>query len=654
MGIESFEYRNNTVIVSNGEVTAMDVRSFLQGKIRKKIFPRETQFRVYAGSHGDAKGNIDADDYEIFKQLKAVINFVHKKEKKSIDEMKYRGLLGSDIKHISSSQDCAECDFKPMVREFFEELVDSSKPYVLFMAFCYTDRNVLTRYMLELGVIAVAEMKNDLGYITKGRCFKLNVEQKEIISKVLAYHEFRDTHDEIGARVIALFDRMHKSGMDPAELHEWLKTHGNNCQGCREYKEYHSMKEEHFQILYEEWWDKYKAQGSSTILWGRAAAIDLLDKLKPFDEDPTKFIESFKDHEKICQGCRAFKGYHSMTEEGFKDVYDEWCWNDSTPKNVILWGGSGTGKTVVLSELMNMRIAFYRRRHIPIRVIIAVQQLQAKRLMHELETKYFSSVKLMKDTDNIEINFYENLNCLTDQLGINISNGSKSCRIKSAKEINELLGALSKQEDRKTLLFIDEFSVGKQDWSNLTGSIENIDFFIAVTPWSRVAEDNYHVVKPTDHHIMAKQLHYRHRNCFEVYELWRHIKNGTNSQRNGQMASLNYHNDIIESDSLPEGRVPLWIQYDEIFSIDVVLGHISHEFIKESQSVTVINEDESARPQMDMWCKNDSRRSLVYDMNHIRGSEDDVIIICSMSDFYFLNELLTRPRQGIIIITKRG
>ena len=148
MVIESFEFRNNTVIVSNGEVTAMDVRSFLQGKVRKKVFPRETQFRIYAGSHGDVKGNIDLDDYEIFKQLKAVVNFVHKKEKKSIDEMKYRGLLGSEIKHISSGQDCAECDFKPMVREFFEELVDSGKPYVLFMAFCYTDRNVLTRYML--------------------------------------------------------------------------------------------------------------------------------------------------------------------------------------------------------------------------------------------------------------------------------------------------------------------------------------------------------------------------------------------------------------------------------------------------------------------------------------------------------------------------
>ena len=389
MVIESFEFRNNTVIVSNGEVTAMDVRSFLQGKVRKKVFPRETQFRIYAGSHGDVKGNIDSDDYEIFKQLKAVVNFVHKKEKKSIDEMKYRGLLGSEIKHISSSQDCAECDFKPMVREFFEELVDSGKPYVLFMAFCYTDRNVLTRYMLELGVIAVAEMKNDLGYITKGRCFKLNVEQKNIISQVLAYHEFRDTHDEVGAAVICLFERMLKSGLKPAELLEWLRRHGNNCQGCRDYKEYHSMKEDNVKLLYEEWWERHKKQANSAILWGRAAAIDLFDKLKPFEEDPATFLESFKEHRTNCEGCHYYKGYHSLSEEDFISLYEEWRLNDNTPKNVILWGGSGTGKTVILSELMNMRIAFYRRRHIPLRIIIAVHQLGAKRLMQELRTRYF-------------------------------------------------------------------------------------------------------------------------------------------------------------------------------------------------------------------------------------------------------------------------
>ena len=33
------------------------------------------------------------------------------------------------------------------------------------------------------------------------------------------------------------------------------------------------------------------------------------------------------------------------------------------PKNVILWGSSGTGKTLLLAEMLMMRIAHYRDGH---------------------------------------------------------------------------------------------------------------------------------------------------------------------------------------------------------------------------------------------------------------------------------------------------
>ena len=42
-----------------------------------------------------------------------------------------------------------------MLVDFFHELEESAKPHVLFLAFCHTDKNELTDYMRELGVIAL-------------------------------------------------------------------------------------------------------------------------------------------------------------------------------------------------------------------------------------------------------------------------------------------------------------------------------------------------------------------------------------------------------------------------------------------------------------------------------------------------------------------
>ena len=59
--MELFETLNGTLVVSNQEVDAGNIKKFL--KDNKKNFPKGTQFKIYTGVHGTNKGEmIDQGD----------------------------------------------------------------------------------------------------------------------------------------------------------------------------------------------------------------------------------------------------------------------------------------------------------------------------------------------------------------------------------------------------------------------------------------------------------------------------------------------------------------------------------------------------------------------------------------------------------------
>ena len=183
----------------------------------------------------------------------------------------------------------------------------------------------------------------------------------------------------------------------------------------------------------------------------------------------------------------------------------------------------------------------------------------------------------------------------------------------------------------------------------LEGSTPNVDVFLAVSPWNEISNTTFEIVKPNHDQILAMQLHHRHRNSFENFELWKHL-------RQGKTGSLSHHNDIINKSLIPTGKVPLWVQYDDNFSLFEVIEFITQHHIEEEQTVTIVNEDNIATDDMKWWCNADQeKRTLVSDKLHMTGIEDDIIIIVnSISNQLNLNEHLTRPRQAIIFITKIG
>ena len=89
--------------------------------------------------------------------------------------------------------------------------------------------------------------------------------------------------------------------------------------------------------------------------------------------------------------------------------------NTMTPKNVILFGGSGAGKTLILAEILMMRVAFYKRMENPkpLRVIVTIHEgVRGGLLMRDLKRKYFAYL----EEDLVE--YYEDLHDLIEILAL--------------------------------------------------------------------------------------------------------------------------------------------------------------------------------------------------------------------------------------------
>ena len=69
------------------------------------------------------------------------------------------------------------------------------------------------------------------------------------------------------------------------------------------------------------------------------------------------------------------------------------------PQNVILWGSSGTGKTILLTQALGMKFSHFKKQNIPMRIIVSSfgdYSIIPKKLMEDMESKYLPQLKLEK------------------------------------------------------------------------------------------------------------------------------------------------------------------------------------------------------------------------------------------------------------------
>ena len=63
------------------------------------------------------------------------------------------------------------------------------------------------------------------------------------------------------------------------------------------------------------------------------------------------------------------------------------------PKNVFLWGSSGTGKTIILTEVLKMKISHYKRKHIKLNIFVTSYMAAAgSQLIEDFKWKYLANL----------------------------------------------------------------------------------------------------------------------------------------------------------------------------------------------------------------------------------------------------------------------
>ena len=66
---------------------------------------------------------------------------------------------------------------------------------------------------------------------------------------------------------------------------------------------------------------------------------------------------------------------------------------EDQPKNIFLWGSSGTGKTLLLTQALNIKLSYYKKLGLPINVFVSSYTFTDDQLMEDFRQKYLINLK---------------------------------------------------------------------------------------------------------------------------------------------------------------------------------------------------------------------------------------------------------------------
>ena len=91
------------------------------------------------------------------------------------------------------------------------------------------------------------------------------------------------------------------------------------------------------------------------------------------------------------------EGKYVVLDDKQKEIVEQM--SKEQPQNLILWGSSGTGKTILLTQALGIKVSHFKRQNIEMKIIVSSygnHTVQPKKLLEDLENKYLGHLKLEK------------------------------------------------------------------------------------------------------------------------------------------------------------------------------------------------------------------------------------------------------------------
>ena len=174
---------------------------------------------------------------------------------------------------------------------------------------------------------------------------------------------------------------------------------------------------------------------------------------------------------------------------------------------MFLWGGSGSGKTILALEIVKTKLSHCKAENKPVKVIVTSA-------IHKSDALLLQNMR--NQLRNIEEVSVLPLEQLCKNLAIDFD--WKHCK----DMINNIIRTLSTNSDKHHIFVCDEVVAchrGGQktaDWSDLA-TAENVTWVLAIKPNNDDSTDNKNLIPPSDSDsIISRKLLHSHRNCYQI------------------------------------------------------------------------------------------------------------------------------------------
>ena len=167
---------------------------------------------------------------------------------------------------------------------------------------------------------------------------------------------------------------------------------------------------------------------------------------------------------------------------------------------VFLTGSAGTGKTLMLSEALKIKLSRLRNRGTDVKIFVTTFHRYDTELLDKYRSHYLVNI------DNIN---FTDIKQLCDDLNIEYD------QYEPQSTMNNVVRSLSdKYTDSTVILLCDEVQCMRSpDWSNMK-TCHNVIWLLAINPYSNGADMN--IVYPTSDDVFSQQLQIKYRNCHQI------------------------------------------------------------------------------------------------------------------------------------------